>query len=132
MLADQVAIVPLSLSLFLSGLKLYCGRVLGFSQHWNGNLHGGGFSTGTVPESIEVIERIAHSGRSFISDRHTKENLRKEHRIPNFSDRGRYEIFEQSNQRGIIDSSPSRTISSMHLYATSNIYGLSRDVCHLF
>lgn len=66
-------------------------------------LEGVDFSVETVADSLEVIERIAHSGKSFLTERHTKENLRTEHWIPSVTDRRRYEIFEQSDKRGIID-----------------------------
>ena len=66
-------------------------------------LNGVDFSVEKVADSVEVIERVAHSGKSFLSERHTKENLRREHWIPEVTDRRRYEIFEQSNNGGIID-----------------------------
>ena len=66
-------------------------------------LDGVDFSIKTVADSLEVIERVAHSGKSFLTERHTKENLRREHWIPSVTDRRRYEIFEQSKSGGIID-----------------------------
>jgi trimethylamine--corrinoid protein Co-methyltransferase len=66
-------------------------------------LNGADFSVETAADSVEVIERVAHSGKSFLSKRHTKENLRREHWMPDVTDRRRYEIFKQSNSGGIID-----------------------------
>jgi trimethylamine--corrinoid protein Co-methyltransferase len=71
-------------------------------------LGGVDFTSDTVEDSIKVIERIAHSGKSFLTDRHTKQNLRKEHWVPDVTDRRRYEVFEQSDEKGIVDRAKHR------------------------
>jgi trimethylamine--corrinoid protein Co-methyltransferase len=64
-------------------------------------LRGVDFSPETVRGSVEVLARVAHTGRSFLTERHTKENLRKEHWAPTIMDRSRYEVYEQSGFAGM-------------------------------
>lgn len=66
-------------------------------------LRGIDFSTETVQGSMDVIKKVAHSGKSFLTERHTKEYLRKEHWIPTIMDRRPYEVFESSDKKGILD-----------------------------
>jgi len=66
-------------------------------------LKGADFSPGTVQESLDVIARVAHTGKSFLTERHTKERLRQEHWIPSIMDRGRYEAYEQAGEKGMLD-----------------------------
>ena len=66
-------------------------------------LKGIDFSSEKLHESVELIAKVAHSGKSFLTERHTKDNLRQEHWLPEITDRRRYEIFEQSDQKGMLD-----------------------------
>jgi trimethylamine--corrinoid protein Co-methyltransferase len=66
-------------------------------------LKGIDFSEDTVRESMDTIEKVAGSGKSFLSEKHTKTYLRKEHWTPTILDRRRYGIFEQSDKKGILD-----------------------------
>jgi trimethylamine--corrinoid protein Co-methyltransferase len=66
-------------------------------------LKGIDFSSEKLHESVDLIAKVAHSGKSFLTERHTKENLRQEHWLPEITDRRRYEVFEQSDQKGILD-----------------------------
>ncbi|MCK4804401.1 MAG: trimethylamine methyltransferase family protein [Spirochaetes bacterium] len=66
-------------------------------------LRGIDFSTETVQSSMDVIKKVAHSGKSFLTERHTKEYLRKEHWIPTIMDRRPYEVFAGSDKKGILD-----------------------------
>jgi trimethylamine--corrinoid protein Co-methyltransferase len=64
-------------------------------------LRGVDFSPETVRGSVEALARVAHTGRSFLTEKHTKENLRKEHWAPTIMDRSRYEVYEQSGFAGM-------------------------------
>ena len=66
-------------------------------------LRGIDFSPEAVRGSMEIIKKVAHSGKSFLSERHTKEHLRDEHWIPDITDRRKYEVFELSDMKGILD-----------------------------
>jgi trimethylamine--corrinoid protein Co-methyltransferase len=70
----------------------YVGRVL----------RGIDFSAEAVSGSMEVIGKVAHSGKSFLTERHTKERLRGEHWVPSVVDRGRYEVYEQKGKKGML------------------------------
>jgi trimethylamine--corrinoid protein Co-methyltransferase len=67
-------------------------------------LKGIDFSVEKVMSSMEIIKKVAHSGKSFLTERHTKENLRKEHWMSRIMDRRPYEVFESSDNKGILDS----------------------------
>jgi trimethylamine--corrinoid protein Co-methyltransferase len=67
-------------------------------------LKGIDFSVETVMSSMDIIKKVAHSGKSFLTERHTKENLRKEHWMSSIMDRRPYEVFESSDNKGILDS----------------------------
>jgi trimethylamine--corrinoid protein Co-methyltransferase len=71
----------------------YVGRIL----------RGIDFSSRKLDEGVELIARVAHSGKSYLTERHTKENLRQEHWSPTVTDRRRYEIFQESDQKGMLD-----------------------------
>ena len=71
-------------------------------------LAGVDFSPQTVRRSLDVIKDVAGSGRSFLTERHTKDKLREEHWIPNLTDRRRYEVFERSEDRDIMDFAKSK------------------------
>jgi trimethylamine--corrinoid protein Co-methyltransferase len=64
-------------------------------------LRGVDFSPETVRGSMEVLARVAHTGKSFLTERHTKDNLRREHWAPTIMDRNRYEVYEQSGSLGM-------------------------------
>ncbi len=66
-------------------------------------LKGIDFSAEKLHESVDLIAKVAHSGKSYLTERHTKEHLRQEHWLPGITDRRRYEIFEQSDQKGMLD-----------------------------
>lgn len=66
-------------------------------------LRGIDFSAETVQSSMDVIKKAASSGKSFLTERHTKEYLRKEHWIPTIMDRRPYEVFAGSDKKGILD-----------------------------
>jgi trimethylamine--corrinoid protein Co-methyltransferase len=66
-------------------------------------LRGVDFSPETVRGSMEVLTRVAHTGKSFLTERHTKENLRREHWVPTVMDRRRYEVYEQTSRLGMLD-----------------------------
>jgi trimethylamine--corrinoid protein Co-methyltransferase len=66
-------------------------------------LKGIDFSPEKLDEGVELIAKVAHSGKSYLTERHTKENLRREHWSPSVTDRRRYEIFQQSDQKGMLD-----------------------------
>ncbi|MCK5569438.1 MAG: trimethylamine methyltransferase family protein, partial [Spirochaetes bacterium] len=67
-------------------------------------LKGIDFSVETVMSSMDIIKKVAHSGKSFLTERHTKENLRKEHWMSSIMDRRPYEVFDSSDNKGILDS----------------------------
>jgi trimethylamine--corrinoid protein Co-methyltransferase len=67
-------------------------------------LRGIDFSPETVLPSLDVIASVAHSGRSFLTERHTKDFLRREHWFPSIMDRRTYEVFESSDNKGLLDS----------------------------
>ncbi len=66
-------------------------------------LRGVDFSPETVQSSMDVIGNVAHTGRSFLTERHTKDFLRREHWIPSIMDRRTYEVFAASDKKGILD-----------------------------
>ena len=59
----------------------------------------------SVKDALKGVCTIytAYSGKSFLTDRHTKEYLRKEHWIPTIMDRRPYEVFAGSDKKGILD-----------------------------
>ncbi len=61
------------------------------------------FSVDTLMRSMEVIGKVAHSGRSFLTERHTKQRLRGEHWVPSVMDRRRYEVYEQMGKGGMVE-----------------------------
>jgi trimethylamine---corrinoid protein Co-methyltransferase len=67
-------------------------------------LRGIDFSPETVQSSIDVIAAVAHTGKSFLSERHTRDHLRGEHWFPSLMDRRTYEVFASSQNKGILDS----------------------------
>jgi trimethylamine--corrinoid protein Co-methyltransferase len=74
-------------------------ELYGYMKHV---LKGIDFSVETLQDSMDVIERVAHSGKSFLTERHTKNFLRQEHWVPEITDRRRYEIFEKSEKKGML------------------------------
>jgi trimethylamine--corrinoid protein Co-methyltransferase len=66
-------------------------------------LRGIDFSAENVDSSLEVLRRVAHSSRSFLTERHTRDRLRAEHWIPSIMDRRAYEVFAESDKKGILD-----------------------------
>ncbi|MGQ9569530.1 MAG: trimethylamine methyltransferase family protein [Thermodesulfovibrionales bacterium] len=66
-------------------------------------LEGVNFSPERVSGSIDVIGRVAHSGKSFLTERHTKDWLRVEHWMPSIMDRRRYEVFEAAGGGGMLE-----------------------------
>ena len=66
-------------------------------------LRGIDFTPEKIDSSLEVIGRVAHSGKSFLTEKHTRDNLRAEHWLPTIMDRRTYEVFEASEQKGILD-----------------------------
>jgi trimethylamine--corrinoid protein Co-methyltransferase len=67
-------------------------------------LRGVDFSPETVQSSIDVIASVAHTGKSFLSERHTRDFLRKEHWIPSLMDRRTWEVWAASDNKGLLDS----------------------------
>ena len=67
-------------------------------------LRGIDFSVETIQGSVEVIRKVAHTGKSFLTERHTKENLRKEHWTPSIADRRPYEIFASAGKKGMLEA----------------------------
>jgi len=61
------------------------------------------FSVEAVWGSMEVIGKVAHSGRSYLTERHTKQRLRGEHWVPGVMDRRRYEVYEQAGGEGMVE-----------------------------
>ncbi len=66
-------------------------------------LRGIDFSPEAVRGSMEIIEKTAHSPKSFLSKRHTKDHLHDEHWMPEITDRRKYEVFERSGMKGMLD-----------------------------
>ncbi len=66
-------------------------------------LQGIDFSVDTVLSSMNVIGKVTHSGKSYLTEKHTKEYLRREHWIPSIVDRRRYEAFERSGDKGMLE-----------------------------
>jgi len=67
-------------------------------------LRGIDFSVETIQGSAQVIGKVAHTGKSFLTERHTKENLRKEHWAPSIADRRPYEIFASAGKKGMLEA----------------------------
>jgi len=67
-------------------------------------LRGIDFSPETVQSSIDVIASVAHTGKSFLSERHTRDHLRKEHWMPSLMDRRTWEVYAASDNKGLLDS----------------------------
>jgi trimethylamine--corrinoid protein Co-methyltransferase len=67
-------------------------------------LRGIDFSPETVQSGMEVISAVAHTGRSFLTERHTRDFLRREHWIPSLMDRRTYDVFAASEKKGILDN----------------------------
>jgi trimethylamine---corrinoid protein Co-methyltransferase len=67
-------------------------------------LRGVDFSVETIQGSAQVIRKVAHTGKSFLTERHTKENLRKEHWAPSIADRRPYEIFASAGKKGMLEA----------------------------
>jgi trimethylamine--corrinoid protein Co-methyltransferase len=62
------------------------------------------FSVEAIMSSMEAIEKVAHSGKSFLTERHTKQWLKGEHWVPGVADRGRYEVYEQRGKKGMVEN----------------------------
>jgi trimethylamine--corrinoid protein Co-methyltransferase len=62
------------------------------------------FSPQTVQSGIDVISAVAHTGKSFLTERHTRDFLRREHWIPSIMDRRTYDEFAASDNKGMLDS----------------------------
>jgi trimethylamine--corrinoid protein Co-methyltransferase len=77
-------------------------------------LRGVDFSEDTVRESMDTIEKVALSNKNFLSEKHTKMYLRKEHWVPTIMDRRRYGIFAQSDKKGILDFAREKVKKIMH------------------
>jgi trimethylamine---corrinoid protein Co-methyltransferase len=67
-------------------------------------LRGVDFSPETVLPGLEAIASVAHTGKSFLTERHTKDFLRREHWFPSLMDRRTYEVYAASENKGILDS----------------------------
>ncbi len=67
-------------------------------------LRGIDFSPETIEESLEVIGRVAHTPKSFLTERQTRDRLRAEHWIPSIMDRRTYEVYAASGRKGLLDS----------------------------
>jgi trimethylamine--corrinoid protein Co-methyltransferase len=67
-------------------------------------LRGVDFSAEKVQGSVDVIKKVSHTGKSFLTERHTKENLRQEHWVPSLMDRRPHEIFTGAGKKSMIDA----------------------------